>query len=133
MFVLVFLCVLPPATTFLIDVSTPIPPNLGTFITDGHYNALMDLFVQERYSRRNLEKYVIQLSQKMTEMAKDIASTKTKVGAIEIKQNLTETSDHEIESKIDIINQTLIAKITENNRRGKYIITLIGSLIALSE
>ena len=66
---------------------------------------------------------------------------------IEIKQNLTETSDHEFESKMDKINQTLIAKangienrlktnvrtvtatsqaiidkLTENNHRGKYII-----------
>ena len=65
---------------------------------------------------------------------------------IEIKQNLTETSDHEFESKMDQINQTLIAKangienrlktnirnltatsqtimakLTENNRRGNYI------------
>jgi len=66
---------------------------------------------------------------------------------IEIKQNLTETSDQEFESKMDKINQTLTAKangienrlntnirnltstsqsikakLTENNRRGKYII-----------
>jgi hypothetical protein len=66
---------------------------------------------------------------------------------IEIKQNLTETSFHEFESKMDKINQTLtakangienrinaniqkltktsqttMAKLTENNRRGKYII-----------
>jgi hypothetical protein len=66
---------------------------------------------------------------------------------IEIKQNLTETSDQEFERKMDNINQTLIAKVngienrlntnirnlmstsqsiktklTENNRRGKYII-----------
>jgi hypothetical protein len=65
---------------------------------------------------------------------------------IEIKQNLTESSDHEFESKMDQINQTLtakangiensinanfqnltatsqtiMAKLTENNRRGKYI------------
>jgi len=43
----------------------------------------MDLFIQERQSRKNLEKYVIQLNQKMTEMAKDVASTKTKVGVLE--------------------------------------------------
>ena len=66
---------------------------------------------------------------------------------IEIKQNLTETSDHEFESKMDKMNQTLttkangienrlntnvrnltptsqtiMAKLTENNHRGKYII-----------
>jgi len=83
MFVLIFLCVLPPPTSFLIDVSTPIPPQAGTFITDRHYNALMDFLMQERQSRQNLEKYVIQLNQKMTEMAKDVASTKTKVGVLE--------------------------------------------------
>jgi hypothetical protein len=66
---------------------------------------------------------------------------------IEIKQNLTETSDHEFESKMDKINQTLttkangieyrlntnirnhtatsqtiMAKLTENNHRGMNII-----------
>jgi hypothetical protein len=66
---------------------------------------------------------------------------------IEIKQNLTETSDHEFESKMDKINetlttkanglenrlntnvrilrvtsQTIMAKVTGNNRRCKYII-----------
>jgi hypothetical protein len=77
------MCGLSPATSFLIDVSTPIPPKAGTLITDGHYNALLDLFMQERKSRQNLEKYVIQLNQKMTEMAKDVASTKAKVGVLE--------------------------------------------------
>ena len=66
---------------------------------------------------------------------------------IEMKQSLTETSDHEFESKMDKVNQTftarangienrlnttirnptatsqaIMAKLTENNRRGKYII-----------
>ena len=70
-----------------------------------------------------------------------------KFKGIEIKQNLTETSNHEFKSKMDRINQTLttkanglenrlntnvrilratsqtiMAKVTENNRRGKYII-----------
>ena len=83
MFALVFLCVLPLETSFLIDVSTPIPPKAGTFITDEHYNLLMDFVMQERKSRQNLEKYVIQLNQRMTIMAKDVASTKTKVGVLE--------------------------------------------------
>ena len=83
MFLLVFMCALSSATSFLIDVSTPIPPKAETLITDGHYNVLLDFFMQERKSRQNLEKYVIQLNQKMTEMAKDVASTKTKVGVLE--------------------------------------------------
>ena len=83
MFVLVFLCVLPLATSFLINVSTPIPPKAGTFIIDEHYNLVMDFVMQERKSRQNLEKYVIHLNQRMAEMAKDVASTKTKVGILE--------------------------------------------------
>ena len=83
MFVMIFLCVLPTAKYFLIDVSTPIPTKANTLITDGHYNALMDFLMQERQSRQNLEKYVIQLNPKMTEMVKDVASTKTKVGVLE--------------------------------------------------
>ena len=42
----------------------------------------MDLFIEERQSRKNLEKYVIQLNQKMTKMTKDVESTKTKVGVL---------------------------------------------------
>jgi hypothetical protein len=83
MFVSVFLCVLSAATFFLIDASTPIPPKAGPIITDDHYNALLNLLMQEAQSRQNLEKYVNQLNQKMTEMANDVASTKTKVGVLE--------------------------------------------------
>ena len=43
----------------------------------------MDFVMQERKSRQNLEKYVIHLNQRMAEMAKDVASTKTKVGILE--------------------------------------------------
>ena len=83
MFVLVFMCVLSAATSFLIDASTPNPPKADTIITDDHYNALLNLLMQETQSRQNLEKYVNQLNQKMTEMANDVASTKTKVGVLE--------------------------------------------------
>jgi hypothetical protein len=83
MFVSVFLCVLSAATFFLIDASKPIPPKAGTIITDDHYNALLNLLMQETQSRQNLETYVNQLNQKMTEMANDVASTKTKVGVLE--------------------------------------------------
>ena len=80
---IVFLCVLSPATSFLIDASTPNPPKAGTIITDDHYNALLNLLMQETQSRQNLEKYVIQLNQKMTEMGKVVASTNTKVGVLD--------------------------------------------------
>jgi hypothetical protein len=55
----------------------------GTFIIDEHYNLVMNFVMQERKSRQNLEKYVIHLNQRMAEMAKDVASTKTKIGILE--------------------------------------------------
>jgi uncharacterized protein YhaN len=54
-----------------------------TIITDDHYNALLNLLMQETQFRQNLEEYVNHLNQKMTEMANDVASTKTKVGVLE--------------------------------------------------
>jgi hypothetical protein len=74
------MCVLSAATSFLIDASTPNPPKAGTIITYDHYNALLNLLMQETQSRQNLETYLNQLNQKMTEMANDVASAKTKVG-----------------------------------------------------
>ena len=117
MFVLIFLCVLPPATSFLIDVSTPNPPKAGTFITDGHYSALLNLFMQETQSRQNLEKYVIQLNQKMTEMAKDVASTRTKVGVLEktnYNANLQEAF-RALKNSSEIIKQAYDTLLLEHN------------------
>jgi len=117
MFVLIFLCVLPPATSFLIDVSTQNPPKAGTFITDGHYNALLNLFMKETQSRQNLEKYVIQLNQKMIEMAKDVASTKAKVGVLEktpSNANLQEAF-RGLKNSSEIMRQAYDALLLEHN------------------
>ena len=114
MFVLVLLCVLPPATSFLIDVSTPNPPKAGTLITDEHYNVLMDLFIQERHSRQNIEKYVIQLNQKMTEMAKDVASTKTKVGVLE-KTNYNADLQEALKNNSEIMKHAYDKLLLEHN------------------
>ena len=117
MFILIFLCVVPPATSFLIDVSTPIPPKAGTFITDSHYNALLNLFMQETQSRQNLEKYVIQLNQKMTEMAKDVASTKTKVGVLEKTPSNADLQEsfRGLKNSSEIIKQAYDALLLEHS------------------
>ena len=117
MFFLVFLCALSPATSFLIDVSTPFPPRNGTFITDHHYNELMDLFIEERQSRQNLEKYVIQLNQRMTEMAKDVASTKTKVGVLEKAKSNVDLQEaiHALKNSSEIMKQAYDALLLEHS------------------
>ena len=117
MFVLVFLCVLSPVSSFLIDVSTPNPPKAGTFITDGHYNALMDLFIQERQSRQSLEKYVIQFNQKMTEIAKDVANTKTKVGVLEKTNSNTDLQEafRALKNSSEIMKQAYDALLLEHS------------------
>ena len=127
MFVLVFLCVLSPATSFLIDVSTPIPPKAGTFITDHHYNAMMDLFSEERQCRQNLEKYVIQLNQRMTEMGKEVASTKTKVGVLEKTPSIVdlEVAFRALKNSSEIMKQSYDALLLEhsNLRREDNVVT----------
>jgi hypothetical protein len=112
MFVSVFMCVLSAATFFLIDASTPNPPKVGTIITDDHYNALLNLLMQETQSRQNLEKYVNQLNQKMTEMANDVASTKTKVGVLE-KTN--SNPDLQEASRCEIMKQAYNSLLLEHS------------------
>ena len=114
---MVFLSVLPPATSFLIDVSTPNPPKVGTFIADGHYNALLNLFTQEAQSRQNLEKYVIQLNQRMTEMAKDVASTKAKVGVLEKTSSNADLQEgfHALTNSSEIMKQAYDKLLLEHS------------------
>ena len=112
MFVSVFMCVLSAATFFLIDASTPNPPKVGTIITNDHYNALLNLLMQETQSRQNLEKYVNQLNQKMTEMANDVASTKTKVGVLE-KTN--SNPDLQEASRCEIMKQEYNSLLLEHS------------------
>lgn len=109
MLVFVFLCVLPPATSFLIDVSTPIPLKAGTSIND--------LFIEERNSRQNLEKYVIHLNQRMTEMAKDVISTKTKVGVLEKTHYNADLQEafRALQNSSEIMKQGYAALLLEHN------------------
>ena len=112
MFVSVFLCVLSAATSFLIGASTPKPLKADTIITDDHYNALLNLLMQETQSRQNLEKYVNQLNQKMTEMANDVASTKTKVGVLEETNSY---ADPQEASRCEIMKQSYNSLLLEHN------------------
>ena len=95
---------------FLIDVSTPIPLKAGTLITDSHYNALLDLFIQERQSRQNLEK-------KMTELAKDVANTKTKVGVLEKTPSNADLQEafHALKNTSEIMKQAYDKLLLEHN------------------
>ena len=114
MFVSVFLCVLSAATFFLIDASTPNPPKADTIITDDHYNALLNLLMQETQSRQNLEKYVNQLNQKMTEMANDVA----KVGVLEKTNSYADLQEA---SRCEIMKQaynSLLLEHTISNARS---------------
>jgi len=112
MFVSVFLCVLSPATSFLIDSSKPKPLKADTIITGDHYNALLNLLMQETQSRQNLEKYVNQLNQKMTEMANDVASTKTKVGVLEKTNSYADLQEA---SRCEIMKESYNSLLLEHN------------------
>jgi hypothetical protein len=68
--------------------------------------------MQETQSRQNLEKYVNQLNQKMTEMANDVASTKTKVGVLE-KTNYN--PDLQEASRCEIMKQAYNSLLLEHS------------------
>ena len=73
--------------------------------------------MQETQSRQNLEKYVIQLNQKMTEMAKDVASTKTKVGVLEKTPSNADLQEsfRGLKNSSEIIKQAYDALLLEHS------------------
>lgn len=88
MLCVVLLIFVAPVFSFLLETSTPKQViGGGSFLTDEHYNVLMDMLIQERKSRRSLEQYVVQLNQKMSSAENDILKTKSELGVLQITQS----------------------------------------------
>ncbi|CAG2210172.1 unnamed protein product [Mytilus edulis] len=80
-----FLLISLPVYPFSIE-ARPSNQTLGNYITDAHYNVLLDLFNLERQARLNLEKYVIRLNEKFSKMEKDSERTQSKLNNFEKSQ-----------------------------------------------
>ena len=64
---------------FLVNGNTTANTNGGSALTDKHFNTLMDLYLEERKSRLQLELHVSQLQQKMQDMQFELTNMKQKV------------------------------------------------------
>ncbi|XP_052085594.1 uncharacterized protein LOC127723138 [Mytilus californianus] len=81
---------------------------LGNYITDAHYNVVLDLFNLERQARLNLEKYVIRLNERLSEMEKDSERTQSKLNNImssQVKQEWKEEVTL-LKNQTDAISET---------------------------
>lgn len=59
---------------FLLENTTPSPAYNGPLMTDRHYNFLMELLIDEKKSRSQLETYVSQLHQELQQMKVDVSN-----------------------------------------------------------
>lgn len=88
MLCVVLLLFIAPVVSFLLETSTPKQViGGGIFLTDEHYNVLMDMLIQERKSRRSLEQYVGQLNQKISSAENEILNTRSEVGILQKTQS----------------------------------------------
>ena len=86
MFLLIFVSFLKFSDSFLLDDKTQQPPTVGSFLTDSHYNTLMDMIYQERQSRLHFEKNVTQLHKRLSDGEIQRKTLKSKVEILERKQ-----------------------------------------------
>lgn len=99
-----------PVVSFLFETSTPKQViGGGSFLTDEHYNVLMDMLIQERKSRRSLEQYVGQLNQKISSAENDILNTRSEVGILQNTQ-----------SQQDLMNMFIVLKNKTEVTNDKY-------------
>lgn len=102
-----FLFISLPVSPFSL-VTKPSNRTLGNYITDAHYNVLLDLFNLERKARLNLEKYVIQLNERLSEIEKDSEHTQLKLNNImssQVKQEWKEEVTL-LKNQTDAISET---------------------------
>ncbi|XP_063418190.1 uncharacterized protein LOC134700978 [Mytilus trossulus] len=102
-----FLLISLPVYPFSIE-TRPSNQTLGNYITDAHYNVLLDLFNLERQARLNLEKYVIRLNEKFSKMEKVSEHTQSKLINIEKSQIKQEWKEEVtlLKNQTDAISET---------------------------
>ena len=72
--------------SFLLNDKTTRPGTYnGAFLTDSHYNTLMDMIYQERQSRLRLEQYVTKVHERMFAVEQENEIMKAKINLLENK------------------------------------------------
>lgn len=112
MFLLIFVSFLKFSDSFLLDDKTQQPPTVGSFLTDSHYNTLMDMIYQERQSRLHLEKYVTQLHKRLLDEEIQSKAIQSKVEILERKQCSCELIEKG-KNTTDILASNYISLLTD--------------------
>jgi len=119
-FVILFLSVT-VSHGFLFDTSTPSPPGGGSQITNRHYYDLLDMIMDERRYRRQMEHYIVgKLQQDLESMKNETETTKDKYQKLLVEHSQLQTKMAQLENdtgrKSDI--QNIQSQV--NNSRDEY-------------
>jgi len=119
-FVILFLSVT-VSHGFLFDTSTPSPPGGGSQITNRHYYDLLDMIMDERRYRRQMEHYIVgKLQQDLESMKNETETTKDKYQKLLVEHSQLQTKMAQLENdtgrKSDIQN----IQSQMNNSRDEY-------------
>ena len=115
MFLLIFVSFLKFSDSFLLDDKTQQPPTDGSFLTDSHYNTLMDMMYQERQSRLHLEQYVTQLHKRLSDEEIQSKALISKVEILERKQCSCELIE-KVQNTTDISASNYTSLLTDFNK-----------------
>ena len=115
MFLLIFVSFLKFSDSFVLDDKTQQPPTVGSFLTDSHYNTLMDMIYQERQSRLHLEKYVTHLHKRLSDGEIQSKALQSKVEILERKQGSCELIE-KVQNTTDILASNYTSLLTDYNK-----------------
>lgn len=100
--------------SFLLNDKTTRPgTNNGAFLTDSHYNTLMDMIYQERQSRLRLEQYVKTVHERMFAVEQENEIMKAKINLLENKTYAcSDIILHNLQNETDLlaVNYALVSK-----------------------
>lgn len=89
---------------FLLDGSTPLP-KAGTVITDSHFSMLLNLLVEERNSREQLEKIVKQNQQEIANINEKLSHCNCNKQDVNV--NAINNKTAQLEYRVDVLQQTV--------------------------
>lgn len=103
MVVLLLLCFV-TSQGFLLDGSTPLP-KAGTVMTDSHFSMLLNLLVDERNSREQLEQIVKQNQQEIANINEKFSHCNCNKQDVNV--NVINNKTAQLEYKVDVLQQTV--------------------------
>lgn len=103
MVVLLLLCFV-TSQGFLLDGSTPLP-KAGTVMTDSHFSMLLNLLVDERNTREQLEQIVKQNQQEIANINEKFSHCNCNKQDVNV--NVINNKTAQLEYKVDVLQQTV--------------------------